>query len=185
MSKRLIFFGPPGAGKGTQAQRLADTAQIPHISTGDILREAVAQGTELGQQAQSFMDSGQLVPDNLLIDLVRERLTQPDTTAGWILDGFPRTVAQAAFLDQLLAELKQTPITILNLEVPDAVLVERLLQRRRQDDTDETIRRRLMVYHEQTAPVVDYYQEHNLHSINGNCPPEDVAQAIDAAISAS
>ncbi|NEO83213.1 MAG: adenylate kinase [Spirulina sp. SIO3F2] len=183
MSKRLIFFGPPGAGKGTQAQRLAESAQIPHISTGDILREAVAQGTELGQQAQSFMDSGQLVPDNLLIDLVRERIQQPDTTEGWILDGFPRTVAQAAFLDQLLAELQQTPITILNLEVPDVVLVERLLQRKRKDDTEKTIRRRLAVYHEQTAPVVDFYQEHNLHAIDGDRSPEEVAQAIDAVIS--
>ncbi|MGB0561534.1 MAG: adenylate kinase [Spirulinaceae cyanobacterium] len=178
MSKRLIFLGPPGAGKGTQAQRLAKSAQIPHISTGEILRQAIAQGTELGQKAQAFMDKGELVPDSLLVDLVRDRLQQPDATEGWILDGFPRTVAQAKFLDQLLGELQQSPVTILNLDVPESVLVERLLARQRGDDTEETIRRRLVIYHEQTKPLIDFYGGRQLHTIDGNSSPDAVAQAL-------
>ncbi|MEM8637362.1 MAG: adenylate kinase [Cyanobacteria bacterium P01_G01_bin.54] len=183
MSKRLIFLGPPGAGKGTQAERLAASAEIPHISTGEILRQAITDGTALGQQAQAFMDKGELVPDSLLVDLVRERLQQPDAASGWILDGFPRTVAQAEFLDQLLTELQQTPITILNLEVPKEILVERLLARKRKDDTADTIRRRLVVYQEQTKPIVEFYSDRQVHHINGDRTPEAVEQALRELIS--
>lgn len=180
----LIFLGPPGAGKGTQSQVLADTFQIPHISTGDILRQSIANQTPLGQKAKAYVDQGELVPDELILDLIRDRLTQSDTQVGWILDGFPRNVNQARFLDALLAEIDHHVDGALNLEVPEQSLVDRLLQRGRQDDNEETIRRRLQVYHEQTAPVIAYYQEKdNLYSVNGNLPPEEVTQAISQIIS--
>lgn len=176
---RLIFLGPPGAGKGTQAQTLAQAHQIPHISTGDILRSAVAQQTELGKKARVYMDQGELVPDQLMLDLVRERLSQPDTAAGWILDGFPRTVAQATFLDELLHQIHQSCDSVVNFEVPDAVLVMRLLGRGRQDDTEEVILNRLEVYHQQTAPLIDFYrQRQQLISIDGNQPIEQVNEKL-------
>lgn len=176
---RLIFLGAPGAGKGTQAKSLATLGQIPHISTGEILRGAVAQQTPLGLQAQSYMDQGNLVPDQLVVALIRERLSQPDAQKGWILDGFPRNETQAAFLDQLLVEIDQTYSYAVNLEVPDAVLVQRMLGRGRQDDTEEVIRRRLQVYHDQTAPLIDFYQtRQKLMSINGDIPPEVVTDKL-------
>lgn len=176
---RSIFLGPPGAGKGTQAQTLAHAQGIPHISTGDILRTAVAQKTELGQKAQSFMDRGELVPDQLMLDLVQERLNQPDTVSGWILDGFPRTVAQATFLEQLLGQIGQSCDYVVNFEVPEQVLVERLLGRGRKDDTEEVIRTRLQVYHQQTAPLIEFYQgRQQLVSVDGNQPIELVNQKL-------
>lgn len=166
---RLIFLGAPGAGKGTQAKVLSSICQIPQISTGDILRTAVAEQTELGQKAQTYMDRGDLVPDQLVIDLIRERLSQSDAATGWILDGFPRNVMQAQFLDQLLAQLDQGVDHAINFEVPDDVLVKRMLGRGRKDDTEEVIRHRLQVYHEKTAPLIDFYQtRHQLIAINGN-----------------
>jgi len=166
---KLIFLGPPGAGKGTQAKRLADFYHIPHISTGDILRAAVAQQTELGQKAQTYMNAGDLVPDPLILDLIRERLYKPDTEAGWILDGFPRNVGQAEFLDQLLKSIQKTCDLILNLDVPDEVLVARLLSRGRKDDNEGVIRNRLVVYREQTAPLIGFYrQREQLVEIDGN-----------------
>jgi adenylate kinase len=172
---RLIFLGPPGAGKGTQADTLAALCEIPHISTGDILRGAVTQKTDLGLKAQSYMDRGELVPDQLILDLVRDRLHQPDVTSGWILDGFPRNVAQAVFLDQLLQEIHQTCDQVVNLEVPDEVLVVRLLSRGRKDDNEQVIRNRLQVYREQTAPLIDFYcDRQQLVSINGNRSVEEV-----------
>ncbi|QZZ19210.1 adenylate kinase [Leptothermofonsia sichuanensis E412] len=172
---RLIFLGAPGAGKGTQAKVLAGLCKIPHISTGDILREAVANQTPLGMKAKSFMDSGELVPDQLVIDLMRERLSQSDAHSGWILDGFPRTVTQAAFLDDLLSEINQLYNYAVNLEVPDEVLIARLLGRGRQDDTEDVIRRRLQVYREQTAPLINFYQtRQKLVSVDGNAPPDEV-----------
>ena len=172
---RLIFLGAPGAGKGTQAKALADLCQIPHISTGDILREAVTQKTPLGLKAQAYMDRGDLVPDQLVIDLIRERLAKPDVENGWILDGFPRNVTQAAFLDDLLVEINQSYDYAVNFGVPDEILVMRMLGRGRKDDTEEVIRRRLQIYHEQTSPLIDFYQNRQkLISINGNVPVEDV-----------
>jgi adenylate kinase len=184
---RLIFLGPPGAGKGTQAKTLAHAQGIPHISTGDILRGAVAQQTELGQKAQSYMDRGELVPDHLILEMVRERLSHEDVAAGWILDGFPRTIAQATFLDKLLQEIHQSCNYVLNLDAPDEVLIERLLgragQENRKDDTEAVIRHRLEVYRQQTAPLVDFYRDRQqLISINGNQPVEAVATDLHKLI---
>ena len=176
---RLILLGAPGAGKGTQAKALAALLQIPHISTGDILREAVAQQTPLGVKAKSYMEQGNLVSDDLVIALIKERLSQPDAQKGWVLDGFPRNDIQAAFLDKLLVEIAQEYRYAVNLEVPDDVLVQRMLGRGRQDDTEEVIRRRLQVYHSQTAPLIDFYQARNkLMSIDGNVSPEAVMDTL-------
>ena len=181
MSKgvRLIFLGPPGAGKGTQAQLLAEMSQIPHISTGEILRQAITQNTSLGQKAQKYVDQGDLVPDELILDLIKERLGQQDAQNGWILDGFPRNVSQAAFLEELLKELQQASDYVMNLEVPDEVLIARLLGRGRKDDNEETIRRRLQVYREQTAPVINFYSDRgNLKSVNGNLSLKEVTESL-------
>ena len=172
---RLIFLGAPGAGKGTQAKALAELCKIPHISTGDILRTAVSQQTPLGLKAQAYMDKGELVPDQLVIDLIRERLGMSDAAAGWILDGFPRNVPQAKFLDELLEDLDQKYDRAVNFEVPDEILVQRMLGRGRKDDTEEVIRRRLQVYREQTAPLIDFYQDRQkLIEVNGNVSVEEV-----------
>lgn len=177
---RLIFLGAPGAGKGTQAQVLAQANGIPHISTGDILRQAVAEKTELGKKAQTFMDQGELVPDQLILDLVQERLNQSDTLKGWILDGFPRTVSQATFLEDLLQQMNQSCDYVVNFEVPDEVLVARLLGRGRKDDTESVIYNRLEVYREQTAPLIDFYQARQLLvSIDGKQSIEQVHQQLD------
>jgi adenylate kinase len=180
---RLIFLGPPGAGKGTQAKQLADFCKIPHISTGDLLRDAVARQTELGNRAKGYMDRGELVPDDLLLDMVRDRLAEEDAQNGWILDGFPRNVAQADFLDKLLADIHQECDCAVNLDVPDSILVERLLGRGRQDDNEDTIRRRLEVYREQTAPVIEYYSQHDLLvSLDGDRDVEAVTEALKQAV---
>jgi adenylate kinase len=164
---RLIFLGAPGAGKGTQAQILAESAGIPHISTGDILRAEVKGQTDLGLKAKSYMDKGELVPDSLILDMIRARLGQPDASKGWILDGFPRNVSQAEFLDRLLAEIGQNYDLAINLDVPQDRLVERLLNRatiqNRPDDTEDVIRRRLVVYDEQTMPLIDYYRQKGVY----------------------
>lgn len=179
MPTGVIFLGPPGSGKGTQAEILAELLNIPHISTGNILRSAIANATPLGQKAQSYMEQGELVPNELILDLVKERLQDQDTQSGWILDGFPRSVSQATFLDQLLGAINHTSLCVIDLEVPDEVLITRLLSRGRQDDTEETIRRRLEVYQEQTAPVTDYYrQKGTLHLVDGNRLPEEVTQTL-------
>ena len=172
---RLIFLGAPGAGKGTQAQTLALHWHIPHISTGDILRGAMKERSPLGVKAQSYVDRGELVPDQLLLDIMEERLSQSDAQSGWILDGFPRNVNQASFLEQLLQKLTQDSARAINLDVPDEVLVSRLLSRGRADDTEEVIRRRLEVYREQTLPLIDFYRDRQqLMSIDGNQPLEKV-----------
>jgi adenylate kinase len=176
---RLIFVGPPGAGKGTQAKVLADSHHIPHISTGDILREAVAEKTALGVKAQGYMDRGELVPDQLVIDLIRERLGKSDAQSGWILDGFPRNVAQAEFLDKLLDELNQGCDRVINFDVPDEILVDRMLNRGRKDDNEDTIRRRLEVYREQTAPLIDYYESREkMVTVDGDKSMDEVSQAL-------
>ena len=162
----LILLGPPGAGKGTQGHRLSERYNIPEISTGDILRSAVRKGTPLGREAKSYMDRGALVPDEVMVGIVRERLAQDDTECGFILDGFPRTVAQAEALTQLCEE-QQRPIEhVLSIEVPQEALLQRLAGRRqlegRHDDTDEAIRHRLAVYARETAPLIDYYRRQGL-----------------------
>jgi len=189
---QLIFMGPPGAGKGTQAQVLAALWKIPHISTGDILRACVVAKTPLGLKAQAYMDAGDLVPDQLLMDIVQERMNQPDASSGWILDGFPRTVPQAAFFDKLLCDVsgaggksgKDCDIRAVNLDVPDDILVARLLSRGRQDDNEETIRRRLQVYREQTEPLIAFYSaREQLVAVDGDRDMEVVTAELQQALS--
>lgn len=182
---RVIFLGPPGAGKGTQAKTLADNWNIAHISTGDILRQALTEQTPLGVKAQGYMDKGELVPDQLVQEMVQERLSQPDTKSGWILDGFPRTVNQAVFLEELLQKLNQHGEKVVNLEVPDEILIARLLLRGRKDDTEEVIRRRLEVYRSETAPLIDFYRSRQtLLSVNGDQSPEEVTGELHKLIAA-
>lgn len=183
MTKRLIFLGPPGAGKGTQAQILSETHQIPHVSTGDILRTAVADETPIGNQAKGYMDRGELVPDSLILNLIKDRLSYEDAANGWILDGFPRNVNQAAFLEDLLSQLGQNADCVLSLEVPDENLVDRLLARKRPDDTEETIRRRLEIYHRDTVPVIDFYRQKNtLKIVDGDRKMEEVTELLKEAV---
>lgn len=186
---RLVFLGPPGAGKGTQAKQLSTACHVPHISTGDILRAAVAQQTDLGQKAQSYMDAGELVPDDLILGLIRERLTTDDALKGWILDGFPRNVEQATFLGELLHEIDQPFDCVVNLEVPDEVIITRLVQRGEQegrsDDTESTIRHRLEVYRESTEPLIDFYRNRQaLVSVDGNQPVEKVTEDLEKVVQA-
>lgn len=180
---RLIFLGPPGAGKGTQAQILAEHLHIPHISTGDILRQAMKEQTPLGIKAQSYVDSGELVPDQLVQDLVEERLEQSDANSGWILDGFPRKVTQAAFLEELLQKTGQGGEKVVNLDAPDDVVVTRLLSRGRKDDTEAVIRRRLEIYRHDTAPLIDYYGDRQkLLTINGDQSQEEVTHELKSTL---
>jgi adenylate kinase len=161
MGRRILFLGPPGAGKGTQAARLARAIGIPHISTGEMLRQAVAEGTELGMRAQAIMAAGDLVPDDLVVAMVKERLERDDAACGYLLDGFPRNTAQAAALDAAIGT-GSLEVALL-LEANEQELVERLLNRAmelgREDDNEDTIRRRLDVYRDETEPLVGYYPE--------------------------
>jgi adenylate kinase len=159
MGLRLIFLGPQGSGKGTQASRLARLMGVPHISTGEMLRQAVAEGTELGQRADAIMQAGELVPDDLVVAMVGERLAREDAQCGYILDGFPRNVSQAEALDAVL----ERPLDgLVQLDVPHEELMKRMLLRAEQegraDDTEEGISRRLNIYWQETAPLADYYR---------------------------
>ena len=153
MARNILMMGPPGSGKGTQAARIAERRGLAHISTGDMLRAAMAAGTELGNRVKDVVDRGDLVPDDLMLELVLDRLSQPDAANGFLLDGFPRTVAQATALVDAL-EGDQVLERIILLEVPDEVLVQRALARGRADDTEDTIRHRLRVYLDSTRPVL-------------------------------
>jgi len=168
----LIIFGPPGSGKGTQSQKITDKYNIKHISTGDILRNEVKQQTELGMKAQKLMEKGDLVPDELLIKILHSVMDKNKGTAGFIFDGFPRTLVQAKELDKLMDRMDDSIDLVISLEVPDEEVVSRLLKRaeieERKDDNRETIGNRLNVYKEQTSPLLDYYAEANkLEKVNG------------------
>ena len=210
----LILFGPPGAGKGTQASRLQSDFQLPFISTGDMLRANVKQGSELGGQAQRFMDAGELVPDELILAMAAERLQQEDAQDGFILDGFPRTLEQARALDEQLSHLRRRVTAALLIDVPDDEVVRRLSGRRvcvkaghnyhvefdppkhegvcdqdgsrliqRDDDRPEVIRNRLRVYHDQTEPLVEYYDQQGLmRRIDGTRGQSEVHDHIRAVI---
>ncbi|WNC61540.1 adenylate kinase [Thermosynechococcus sp. QS41] len=188
---RLILFGGPGSGKGTQAAILTTLLGIPHISTGDILRAERAAGTPLGQQAQSYMDRGELVPDQVIVDMVANRLQQPDTAAGWLLDGFPRNVVQAAVFEEMLKSIHQDYDYLLFLDVPAVILQERALNRAKQaangqqrsDDTPETILKRVQVYERETLPMIQQYMSHpKFVHIDGTRTIEEVTAAIQARI---
>lgn len=183
---RLLLLGPPGAGKGTQAELLVAELGIPQISTGDMLRAAAAAGTAIGKQAQGFMQRGELVPDEVVISVAGERLAQPDAEKGFILDGFPRTAAQAGALDRLLAEADVTLERCIAISVDEEELVARLLKRAeiegRADDNEETIRNRMRVYREQTEPLVSYYRASGiLVEVDGRGGVDEVAARIAEA----
>jgi adenylate kinase len=160
MGRRLLMVGPPGAGKGTQAAMVCRALGIPHISTGEMLRENIAMGTDLGRAAKAIMDAGELVSDDIVIAMVDERLSRPDAACGFLLDGFPRTIPQAEALDALLGEERPLEVVV-SLEVDEDEVVQRLLDRAakegRADDNEETIRNRMSVYRAQTEPLLDFY----------------------------
>ncbi|MCX2971042.1 adenylate kinase [Streptomyces sp. TRM70308] len=212
---RIVLVGPPGAGKGTQAALLAKNLGIPHISTGDLFRANISQGTELGRRAQEYMRAGDLVPDEITIGMAKDRMEQPDAASGWLLDGFPRNLAQAEALDELLRDAGQALDSVLDLEVPEDEVVKRIAGRRmcrndsahifhveytppkepgvcdtcggelyqRDDDREETVRRRLEVYHSETEPIIDYYKSQGLvTTISALGPVADVTQRALTAL---
>ena len=154
---RVVLLGPPGAGKGTQAEKLAEKLQIPHLSTGELFRRNISTGTKLGLEAKRYLDAGDLVPSELTNELVDDRLTEPDTDEGFILDGYPRSVAQAQALHDMLERRGTQLDAVLEFRVPEDVLFERLKARGRADDTDEVIHNRMNVYRDETAPLIEYY----------------------------
>jgi adenylate kinase len=210
----LILLGPPGAGKGTQAERLREDFSLAHIATGDMLRAEVAEGSELGKEAQRYMTAGELVPDEVIIGMIAQRIAAPDARDGFLLDGFPRNVAQANALREKLVELQRQLLAALYIEVSDDEVVRRLGGRRvcaknghvyhlefdppkhegicdqdgsrlvqRDDDKEETIRRRLQVYHQQTAPLIDYYEQAGLlRRFDGSRSANDVNDHIRATL---
>ena len=183
----VLLLGVQGSGKGTQAKRLASEYGLAHVATGDMLRTAIADGTPLGQRVKPIYDAGDLVPDDLMIELIRERLAQPDTEAGFILDGFPRTMPQADALDSMLAEIDRPLTVVLELQVPDEVAIERLRKRAdeegRSDDTPEAIAKRIELYHDLTKPLVSHYRlAGNLVGIHGDRPENEVFAEIQHAV---
>lgn len=183
----LVLLGPPGAGKGTQAQRLTTELCIPHISTGEMLREVKEEPTELGRQVTDFLAKGELVPDDLIIQLLGERLAKEDCCGGALLDGFPRTTGQAIALEQLLADIGASLDGVLSIEVPQDEVVQRMLKRAkvegRDDDTPEVIRNRMSVYQRSTQPLIDFYRQRNqLYPIDGLGSPNEVFERIQDAI---
>ena len=187
MPLHVLLLGPQGAGKGTQAKRISAEYGIPHIASGEILRADMDAGTELGKRVKDVYDRGDLVSDDLMIELIRARLEQPDTEPGFVLDGFPRTAVQAEALDEMLNELGRTFSVVFALQIPDDVAFERLRKRAelegRPDDTDEAIRRRLENYHRETAPLTEYYRTRgNLVPIHADRSENEVFAEIQQAL---
>jgi len=179
----IILFGPPGAGKGTQADYLKEKFNLLHLSTGDILREEVSNNTELGVQAKKFMDSGELVTDELIIGMIKNKIESTVNVEGFLFDGFPRTISQAEALDQMLDSSNKSIDKVISLEVDDKTLIERLLARGRSDDNEETIKNRLEVYKNQTLPIKDYYHSKNqLVEIKGDSSIEEVSSEIEKSL---
>jgi adenylate kinase len=183
----ILLLGPQGSGKGTQATRIASEFGLAHIATGEMLRHAIAAGTPFGREVQPIVERGDLVPDELMIYLIRERLDEEDTREGFILDGFPRTMAQARALDAMLAEIGRDLDIVFELQLDDDIAVERLLKRavdeRRTDDTPEAITRRLGDYHDKTKPLVGYYRNRgNLVGIHADRPIDSVFAEIQSAL---
>ncbi len=206
---RIIFIGPPGAGKGTQAARIVERLGVPHVSTGDMLRAALKAGTEMGKLAQTYMTNGGLVPDEVVIGIVRDRLSEPDAAKGFMLDGFPRTIPQAEALDAMLASIGVTIDRVPVLEVADELIVARIVGRRtdpdtgriyhltfdpppadivdrlqhRADDTEEAVRTRLAAYHAQTAPIIPHYAAQGVvRVLDGVGTPDEVTERLMAGL---
>jgi adenylate kinase len=180
---RLILIGPPGAGKGTQAQRLVEQLGVPHLSTGEMLRQAISQGTPVGMYAKKFIDAGQLVGDDTMVELVGQRLDQDDCASGCLLDGFPRTVVQAEKLDEYLRQHGAPLDGVIEMKVDEEELVRRMIARGRSDDKPEVIRERMATYQRQTAPVSDYYRKRGLlESIDAMGTVDEVSARISAAL---
>ena len=185
---RLVLFGPPGAGKGTQAKKITDKYMTAHISTGDMLRAAVRNGTDLGILANSYMEKGELVPDGVVIGIIKDRIADKDTRGGFMLDGFPRTVPQAEALSEMLNSEGKTIDAVVSIEVADEEIVNRILERQkiegRKDDTEDVVRNRLKVYRSQTEPLKSYYAEEGvLFEVDGMGSIEDVFGRIDGVLS--
>jgi len=180
---RIVILGPPGSGKGTQAAMLVDELGVPHISTGALLRNAAKRGTELGLQAKAITDKGELVPDDIMSDMIEERLSRDDVANGFILDGYPRTVTQAKSLDVMLERLEKPVQEALHIDVDPELIIKRIAKRAkeegRSDDTVATVRNRMRVYAEQTAPVADYYEEQGLLTrVLGDGNKDEILQRI-------
>ena len=178
---RVVLVGPPGAGKGTQAATLSDKLGVPHISTGDLFRAHIGEETEFARRVKGYLDAGQLVPDELTNELVRERLAEPDAQSGFVLDGFPRNVSQADLLKKILAETEDDLDAVIEIAVDEDHLIDRLLARGRADDTEDVIRNRLVVYRSETAPLLDYYED-ILLTVNGVGEVDEVTVRILAAL---
>ena len=180
---RLVLVGPPGAGKGTQAVRLAERLDVPHISTGDLFRANLKEETDLGREAKRYMDAGDLVPDEVTVAMVRERLTHDDAAKGFILDGFPRTRSQAASLGELLDERGEQIDAVVEFQVAEDELVRRLMGRGRDDDTEDVIRRRQQVYRDETAPLLDHYSD-RLVTVDAVGTVEEITDRVAQALRA-
>ena len=174
---RLLFIGPPGSGKGTQAGKVAARLGIPHVSTGEMFRDHVSRGTDLGRQVDAIMAAGDYVPDEVTVEMLSQRIAEDDATNGFILDGFPRTAAQVASLDRLLGERGLDRVVV--LDVDEAALTDRLMSRGRADDTEETIHNRFQVYLDQTEPLIDIYEERGLAvAVDGTGDVEEITERI-------
>lgn len=182
---RLVILGGPGAGKGTQGKLLCDTLAIPWIATGEIFRRAIAADTPLGNQAKPYVEQGELVPDSIAIEFIRDRLSQPDAAQGWLLDGYPRTAFQAEELDFLLQDMGQRLDWAIWLDAPVEVLMQRSLERSRDDDAPQIVRRRIDLFHQRTIPITGYYKpQDKLLRVDSDRPPEVVQEDLLARLKA-